>query len=186
MDTPHTSCIFLWEEFCGNSWCVTYMDRHTWILQIHECMKLFKWAFAVLVKRISRTFHPQHPPDQIHLHPRYPFQMYCAFIVDSCGDNAETINLSVTNNLSQRKENTPHMTFHEMTHEDSVLLYSIMWTPFHMWNDLAFHMSPIFRNKILFFRQLLILGHLRCVVYYRCTLFTTVVWKFSTKIIVVS
>ena len=80
-------------------------------------MKLFKWAFAVLVKRISRTFHPQHPPDQIHLHPRYPFQMYCAFIVDSCGDNAETINLSVTNNLSQRKENTPHMTFHEMTHE---------------------------------------------------------------------
>ena len=23
------------------------------------------------------------------------------------------------------KENTPHMTFHEMTHEDMVLLYSI-------------------------------------------------------------
>ena len=48
-------------------------------------------------------------------------------MVDSDGDNDETINLSVTDNLSQRKENTPHMTFHEMTHEDSVLLYSMGW-----------------------------------------------------------
>ena len=71
-----------------------------------------------------------HPPDQSHLHRRYPFQRYCALIVDSYGDNAETINLSVTNNLSEKtendwvKENTPHMTFHEMSHEDRVLLYS--------------------------------------------------------------
>ena len=47
-----------------------------------------------------------HPLDQSHLHRRYPFQRYCALIVDSYGDNAETINLSVTNNLSQRKRKT--------------------------------------------------------------------------------
>ena len=38
--------------------------------------------------------------------PLYPFQIYCALIVDSNGDNAVTINLSVTNNPSQRKRKT--------------------------------------------------------------------------------
>ena len=65
-------------------------------------------------------------------------QFLCALKVDSCGDNAKTINLSVTNSHKQSiteqtendrvNENTPHMTFHEMTHEDRVLLYRILPT----------------------------------------------------------
>ena len=74
----------------------------------------------------SRTFHPQHPPD---LHPRYPLQIYCSLMVDSHGDNVETINLCISHQqfITEKtenvwvKENTPHMTFHEMTHKDRVL-----------------------------------------------------------------
>ena len=81
----------------------------------------------------SRTFHPQHPPD---LHPRYPLQIYCSLMVDSHGDNVETINLCISHQqfITEKtenvwvKENTPHMTFHEMTHKDRVLIYRIMLT----------------------------------------------------------
>ena len=57
--------------------------------------------------------------------PFHPYKIYCGFEVDSEGDDAETINLSVKKNTENDsgEESTPYTTFHEMTHDDMVPVY---------------------------------------------------------------